>query len=459
MVGGAVSRLRSLMFNLRPTGLDHGDLLGPLRDRLEQVQRDELIEYSLAGSEPGALTTEVRVTLYRIAQEAISNVVKHASARHIDVAVSEQDGGCLIRIADDGAGLGRGARGAPRSPRPAQHARAERACRRLAPVGGGRSRRHRGHRLGAGTVRGAAARDGHRECRRLSTRVMIADDDANIRDALRELLESEAGIEVVAVARDATEAVEAAAQQHPDVAILDVKMPGGGGPRAARGILAESPGTRIVALSAYGDRASILEMLSAGASAYLVKGSMPDEVTQTIQRVLRGESAFSPDVASTVVRELSEQLAGKEEAEARRARVLARIQAVIEHGGIHPVYQPIVDLVKGRVTGVEALSRFDTGMPLQWFEEAADVGLREELEASALAVALAGLPALPPDAYLSLNLSPSTLLRRDVARLLGAVPLERIVIEMTEHAPVGDYEALNRALQPLRHGGRPGGRG
>jgi EAL domain-containing protein (putative c-di-GMP-specific phosphodiesterase class I) len=244
-----------------------------------------------------------------------------------------------------------------------------------------------------------------------------------------------------------------AARERPDVAILDVKMPGGGGPHAARGILAESPQTRIVALSAYGDRASILEMLSAGAAAYLVKGSMPDEVTQTIQRVLRGESAFSPDVASTVVRELSEQLAGKEEAEAKRARVLSRIQEVIEHGGIHPVYQPIVDLAKGRVTGVEALSRFDTGMPLQWFEEASDVGLREDLEASALAVALAGLPALPTDSYLSLNLSPSTLLRRDVARLLGAVPLERIVIEMTEHYAVGDYEALNRVLQPLRQAG------
>ncbi|MGP8161078.1 MAG: EAL domain-containing protein [Candidatus Dormibacteria bacterium] len=286
-----------------------------------------------------------------------------------------------------------------------------------------------------------------------STRVLIADDDANIRDALRELLESEDGLEVVAVATDAVEAIDGAAREHPDVAIIDVKMPGGGGPEAARGILAESPRTRIVALSAYGDRASILEMLRAGAAAYLVKGSMPDEVTQTIQRVLRGESAFSPDVASTVVRELTEELAGKEEAETRRSRVLARIQAVIESGGIHPVYQPIVDLAKGRVTGVEALARFDTGMPLQWFEEASDVGLREELETSALAVALAGLPALPPKAYLALNLSPSTLLCRDVARLLGAVPLERIVIEMTEHAPVGDYEALNRALRPLRDAG------
>lgn len=106
MVGGSVSRLRSLMFNLRPGGLDHGDLIGPLRDRLDQVREDEHIEYELSGSEPVALTTETRVNLYRIAQEAISNVVKHASARHIAVAVGEHDGGCLLRIADDGAGPG-----------------------------------------------------------------------------------------------------------------------------------------------------------------------------------------------------------------------------------------------------------------------------------------------------------------------------------------------------------------
>jgi PAS domain S-box-containing protein len=106
MVGTAVSRLRGLMFNLRPPGLDHGDLLGTIRDRLIQVQQDEGIEYSLAGSEPGALTTAARVTLYRVAQEAIANVVKHASASHIGVSVEERDNGCLLRITDDGAGLG-----------------------------------------------------------------------------------------------------------------------------------------------------------------------------------------------------------------------------------------------------------------------------------------------------------------------------------------------------------------
>jgi len=287
----------------------------------------------------------------------------------------------------------------------------------------------------------------------LRVRVLIADDDANIRDALRELLELEDGLEVVAVAADADAAIAEAIKERPDVAILDVKMPGGGGPEAARGILAGSPETRIVALSAYGDRASILEMLRAGASAYLVKGSMPDEVTKTIQRVLRGESAFSADVASTVVRELSGELAGKEAAEAARERILTRIRTVIEHGGVRPVYQPIVDLARGLVSGVEALARFDTGMPLQWFQEAEDVGLREDLETFAISAALAGLPELPTSAYLSLNVSPTTLLHRDLGDMLGAVPEDRIVMEMTEHAPVADYEALARVLRPLRDAG------
>ncbi len=287
------------------------------------------------------------------------------------------------------------------------------------------------------------------------TRVLIADDDANIRDALRELLESEGGIDVVAVTEDASTAVEAARREHPDVAIVDVKMPGGGGPQAARGIRATSPRTRIIALSAYGDRTSILEMLRAGASAYLVKGSMPDEVTRTIRRVLLGESAFSPDVATTVVRELTQELGRREEADAGSGEIRSRTREVIHSGGVRPVYQPIVDLGRCRVSGVEALARFPSEPPpQQWFKDAERVGLRHELETAAVAAALTGLPTLPSDAYLSINVSPETLLRkRDLGRLLAAAPLERIVIEMTEHAAVDDYDQLNHALEPLRQAG------
>lgn len=288
---------------------------------------------------------------------------------------------------------------------------------------------------------------------RAPTRVLIADDDANVRGALRELLESEGGIEVVAATRDAPAAVEAAGREHPDVAIVDVKMPGGGGPQATRGIRRMSPRTRIIALSAYGDRASILEMLRAGASGYLVKGSMPDEVTRTIQRVLLGESAFSPDVAATVAREWTHQVAEKERAEDQRRRTHSRIREVIRNGGLRAVYQPIVDLGRGQVSGVEALTRFRSGEPLEWFEDAARVDLREELETAAVSAALAGLPGLPSHAYLSINLSPATLLRRDLRRVLSATPLERVVIEMTEHAAVDDYERLNAVLVPLREAG------
>jgi len=120
-----------------------------------------------------------------------------------------------------------------------------------------------------------------------TTRILIADDDANIREALRDLLDSEDGLEVVAVAADAPEAVNAATLERPDVAILDVKMPGGGGVRAAEGIRVASPGTRIVALSAWDDGETMRRMRQAGASGYVVKGAAPDDIIGAIERFRR----------------------------------------------------------------------------------------------------------------------------------------------------------------------------
>ena len=88
----------------------------------------------------------------------------------------------------------------------------------------------------------------------MTVRVLIADDDATMRGALGDLLSGEPGYEVVGLAADPQSAIELAGTHRPDVAILDVKMPGGGGVRAAEGIRAASPGTRIVALSAWDDR-------------------------------------------------------------------------------------------------------------------------------------------------------------------------------------------------------------
>ncbi len=110
MVRTTVGRLRGLMFNLRPPALDRGDLVGALRERLEQVSEEDGLEYRLTASEPTGLSPDLRVSLYRVAQEAVANIVRHASASRIDLTLEEQGGGVLLQVADDGVGMDGGER-------------------------------------------------------------------------------------------------------------------------------------------------------------------------------------------------------------------------------------------------------------------------------------------------------------------------------------------------------------
>jgi DNA-binding NarL/FixJ family response regulator len=116
-------------------------------------------------------------------------------------------------------------------------------------------------------------------------RVLISDDDPMICDALREVLQAEPDLEVVAVAKDTDEAIALAERHAPAVAVLDVRMPGGGGARAAREIRDRSPDTRIVAFSAYPDRAAIDDMRRAGVSEYLLKGVANAEIVAAVRRL------------------------------------------------------------------------------------------------------------------------------------------------------------------------------
>jgi EAL domain-containing protein (putative c-di-GMP-specific phosphodiesterase class I) len=296
--------------------------------------------------------------------------------------------------------------------------------------------------------------EGHASAR---IRVMIADDEPAIREALADLLASEETLELVAIAADTDEAIEAARRTMPDVALLDVKMPGGGGPRAAREILSLAPHARIVALSAHDDRSSVLEMLRAGVVGYVVKGAAAEEILETVRRSVLGQASLSAHVTGYVVQELAGQLERQERETSLRRRQLDRINGVLNQPSqLRIVHQPIVDLRDGRLAGVEALARFDVEPerpPEVWFGEAATVGLVLELELTAIHAALADLDRMPRKAYLSINMSPETALSPQFGELLGRSHPERLVIEVTEHARVDDYDELGEALRGLRSRG------
>ncbi len=289
-------------------------------------------------------------------------------------------------------------------------------------------------------------------------RVLIADDDPTLRGMLAMLVEAHAGGVCVGAVGGASEAIELAIREQPDVALVDVRMPGGGA-AAAAGIKLRSPRTKVIALSAHDDRATVLEMLEAGAVGYLVKGASAEAITDAIVNAAEGRGSLSVQVTSQVIAELTAQLAVARRAEARWSELGARIERALDDESLlGTVFQPICDLNDGGVAGVEALSRFAVAPerpPDRWFADAGQVGLRTELELLAVQRAFAAFDQLPPTIYMTVNASPATLLASRFHDLLAATHAERVVVEITEHAPVDDYAELASALDAIRTlGGR-----
>ena len=132
-------------------------------------------------------------------------------------------------------------------------------------------------------------------------RILLADDHGVLRDGLKLLIDAQPDMQVVACARGGREAVQLAAQVHPQVVVLDVSMPDLGGAEAAEQIRGCCPGVHILALTRYADQGYLRRMLEAGAHGYVLKRTAGDALIDAIRVVAEGGSYIDPTLASHLV--------------------------------------------------------------------------------------------------------------------------------------------------------------
>ncbi|WP_460460988.1 sensor domain-containing phosphodiesterase [Angustibacter peucedani] len=178
-----------------------------------------------------------------------------------------------------------------------------------------------------------------------------------------------------------------------------------------------------------------------------------DEIELSTSALLHLGADGSPVGFSGILHAVDD-LSGRHEVRAVRDQV----RSIVEDEALTIVFQPIASAATGVVLGAEALSRFaaePTMTPDRWFAAAADIGLGTDLELVAVRAALHAARDLPPGLYVSVNVSPSTLVDDRLLEVLAASrwPLARLVVEITEHVSVSDYGRLATAIEALRSRG------
>jgi DNA-binding NarL/FixJ family response regulator len=269
-------------------------------------------------------------------------------------------------------------------------------------------------------------------------RVVVADDEETVVDVLRTLIGSDPSLRFVGAAHNAEDAIELAVRERPDVVLLDVRMPGGGGLRAAREITRRCAPTKVVALSAHEDSDTVIGMISAGASAYVPKGDSTDKILRTIHRTIDENYAAAEQPPQLTL--ISPLLP-------RRTQQSTAVAKAILDGAITVEFEPIEDLATGRVVGLDARPHVAT-LPLRsydtWLADAEAADLLLDIEMAAFRASLLALPLIPDDLFLEFEVTPSTLtearFRRVIRRPIGS----RIVLGLSPLAPV-DASVLGAA--------------
>jgi len=143
-------------------------------------------------------------------------------------------------------------------------------------------------------------------------RILLAEDQAMVRGALTALLRLEEDIEVVAEVSQGDQVLPAALKSQPDVALLDIEMPGSDGLSAAQELHKNIPACRIVILTIFGRSGHLRQAMESGAVGFLLKDAPADQLAVAIRRVMAGERVVDPDLALTALSDGDNPLTGRE---------------------------------------------------------------------------------------------------------------------------------------------------
>ena len=167
-------------------------------------------------------------------------------------------------------------------------------------------------------------------------------------------------------------------------------------------------------------------------------------------------AAENVDFVEMVARLVGEHVESGQLRERQLSCARKGLESVIDRGGMRMVFQPIFDLRRDQCVGFEALARINTKppkAPSAWFDAASSLGMAHEVEMIAVRSALANAPALPPHMFLSVNVSPDVCQSAVFMAAFDGLDPSAIVIEITEHARIDNYDALETALTALRRRG------
>jgi DNA-binding NarL/FixJ family response regulator len=134
-------------------------------------------------------------------------------------------------------------------------------------------------------------------------RVLLADDEAMVREGIRLIVESEDDIEVVAEAEDGAEAVDAVVRTHPDVVLMDIRMPVVDGLEATRRVAAAKTATRVIVLTTFDNDEYVYDALKSGASGFMLKSAPRDQLIAAVRVAARGEELLAPSITRRLIEE------------------------------------------------------------------------------------------------------------------------------------------------------------